>query len=700
MQTFGKKIRKSEDWFESNLPILKPLLERKRQAQENFKAHPSPITLSHLRAAKRDAQRLARQCANDYWSSLANDIQTASDTGNTKNMFKGLKKAFGPSPAKSAPLKSLSGELIRDKPKQLERWVEHYGTLYSTQNQVSAAALDSIQDLPVRVDLDTLPSERDLLKAIDTLSSGKAPGFDGITPEVVKAGKGSTLIAHLHLLLSLCWQEKKVPQDMRDAKIVTLYKNKGDRSDCNNYRGISLLAIIGKVFARVVLTRLQSLAEQVYPESQCGFRPQRSTVDMIFSLRQIQEKCREQNMPLYIAFIDLTKAFDLVSREGLFQLLKKIGCPPTLLEIVTSFHTNMTARIFFDGALSDSVPINSGVKQGCVLAPTLFGIFFSLLLHHAHRDLTEGVFLRTRSDGKLFNLSRLRAKTRTRTVLIRELLFADDAALVSHTEQGLQELVDAFASACRDFGLTISLKKTQILTQSVASPPAITIEGQALDVVEEFTYLGSCVTSKLSLDTEINRRIGKASSTMARLSKRVWQNHRLTTATKMKVYNACVLSALLYGSESWPIYASQQERMNAFHMRCLRRLLTITWKDKVPNTEVLAKTSSNSLFAIMGKRRLRWLGHVHRMEDNRIPKAILYGELSQGRRRVGRPLLRFTDACKRDMKDFQIPHDKWEALADDRLQWRACLHVGMKACEEMRLRRWNQRRKKRHRITP
>ena len=119
-----------------------------------------------------------------------------------------------------------------------------------------------------------------------------------------------------------------MPQDMRNAKIITLYKNKGDRSDCNNYRGISLLSIIGTVFTRVVLIRLQVLAERIYPESLCGFRSKRSTGDMIFSIRQLQEKCREQQETLYIAFIDLTKAFDLVSRQGLFQLLKKIGCPP------------------------------------------------------------------------------------------------------------------------------------------------------------------------------------------------------------------------------------------------------------------------------------------------------------------------------------------------------------------------------------
>ena len=137
------------------------------------------------------------------------------------------------------------------------------------------------------------------------------------------------ILGHLYRLLLQCWKEGTIPQDMRDAKIVTLYKNKGDRSDCNNYRGISLLSIVGKAFARVVLNRLQTLADRVYPESQCGFRAKRSTIDMVFSIRQLQEKCREQRRPLYLAFIDVTNAFDLVSRSDLLTLLLRIGCPPT-----------------------------------------------------------------------------------------------------------------------------------------------------------------------------------------------------------------------------------------------------------------------------------------------------------------------------------------------------------------------------------
>ena len=103
----------------------------------------------------------------------------------------------------------------------------------------------------------------------------------------------SFLLPLLHDILVKCWREGRVPQDMHVAKTIVLYKNKGARSDCNNRRRISLLGIAGKVFARVILLRIHKLAERVYPDSQCGIRSQRSTTDIIFCVRQLQEKCKE-----------------------------------------------------------------------------------------------------------------------------------------------------------------------------------------------------------------------------------------------------------------------------------------------------------------------------------------------------------------------------------------------------------------------
>ena len=136
-----------------------------------------------------------------------------------------------------------------------------------------------------------------------------------IMPSDVIKHRKHALLLHLHQLLCLCVKEGAVPQDMCDAKIVTLHKNKGDRSDCNNYHGISLLSVVGNVFACVALGILQIFAERIYPESQCGFRTGRSTID----------------------FIDLTKAFDLVTRSALFKLLEKIDCSPKLLSVIFNY---------------------------------------------------------------------------------------------------------------------------------------------------------------------------------------------------------------------------------------------------------------------------------------------------------------------------------------------------------------------------
>ena len=205
----------------------------------------------------------------------------------------------------------------------------------------------------------------------------------------------------------------------------------------------------------------------------------------------------------------------------------------------------------FNGSSSEPFEIHNGVKQGCVLAPTLFGIFFGMLLKHTFDTTTERIYLRTRSDGRLFNLARLRAKTKVREVLIRDMLFADDAAVVAHTQEELQSLMDCSSQACKDFGLTICLKKTNVLGQDTEIPPVITIDDYELDAVCQFTFLGSTITDNLSLDAEINTRIGKAYSTLARLTARVWTSPKLSVKTKMAVYNACVISTLLYGSEAW-----------------------------------------------------------------------------------------------------------------------------------------------------
>ena len=225
-----------------------------------------------------------------------------------------------------------------------------------------------------------------------------------------------------------------------------------------------------------------------------------------------------------------------------------------------------------------------------------------------------------------------------------------------------------FRDACQDFGLAISLKKIQVMGQDVDSPPAISINDHELDVTHDIVYLGSTISDTLSFDAESNRLIGKAATTMTRLKKTAWNNSKLTVHTYIQIYRACVVSFLLYGSESWRLRARQERKLNAFHMHSLRRILNIIWQDKVPNKTVLERAGCTSMFTLLKQRRMRWLGHVVRMDDGHIPKDLLYGELVQGKRPTSRPQMRFKDVCKRDLKALNIDQNNWEATA---LKWSA-----------------------------
>ena len=156
---------------------------------------------------------------------------------------------------------------------------------------------------------------------------------------------------------------------------------------------------------------------------------------MIFVLRQIQEKCREQNMDLYATFVDLAKAFDNVSRDGLWKIRARLGCPPKFLTILRQLYEGQQGQVKHVVFLSGSFPISKGVKQRCILAPTLFSIFFSIMHHSAKKDLPDGIFICFRTEGSLFNPPRVLARTKTIEELITELLFADDCALLAHTEE-------------------------------------------------------------------------------------------------------------------------------------------------------------------------------------------------------------------------------------------------------------------------
>ena len=504
--------------------------------------------------------------------------------------------------------------LIKDQEGLRNRWAEHFSTLLNKPPTVDPTALEQVPQQPTLKDLDLPPSMDELSKAIKKTNSGRASGKDGTPAEIYKAAGPRAMEVFLDIIQSI-WDQEKMPEDFRDALIVStsLCKNKGTKADCGNYRGISLLSIAGKIFGRIILNRLIAVSEANLPEAQCGFRPGRSTVDMIFTVRQVQEKCLEQNLDLYSVFIDLTKAFDTVSREALWDVLARFGCPPKFIQIIRLFHVDMTGQVLSNGEQSDPFIISNGVKKGCVLAPVLFNLFFTCVPRQAVGNMDEGLYVRFRYDGPIFDLRRQSAKTKTINSLIQEAIFADDCALMAHKSGDLQAMLNSFSDASKQFGLTISLGKTEVLFErtpnSAAPQPAISIDDVELKVVNSFKYLGSMISNEGPLDKDIASRISKASQALGHLRNRLLNHHNVTLDTSLKVYRAVVFSSLLYGCETWTVYRRHLKQLERFHQRALRSILGIRWQDRVTNTEVFERTNCISIEAMLLKSCLHWTGH-------------------------------------------------------------------------------------------
>ena len=201
---------------------------------------------------------------------------------------------------------------------------------------------------PVASALGIEPTEEEIATAMKAMENAKAVRADGLPAELLKLGlqQDRTIPLELYRLSTPIWCEGKVPQQWKDAVITVLHK-KGDKTECGNYRGITFVSHAGKVLLKVAARRLSAYCEakRLLPEEQCGFRPDRSTTDMMFVVRRLQKIGRKAGVSLFMCFIDLQKAYDTVDRTLLWQVLTRIGVPPQMIAIMRQFHDGMRACV-------------------------------------------------------------------------------------------------------------------------------------------------------------------------------------------------------------------------------------------------------------------------------------------------------------------------------------------------------------------
>jgi hypothetical protein len=214
------------------------------------------------------------------------------------------------------------------------------------------------------------PSLVEVEIAIGKLKSYKSQGIDQIPAELIKAG-GETKYSEIHRLIRSIWNKEGLPQQWKEYTIIAIHK-KGGKTDCNNYRGISLLSTAYKILSNILLARLTPYVNEIIGDHQCGFRRNRSTADQIFYIQQILKKKWEYNGTVHQLFIDFKKAYDSVKREVLYNIILEFGIPKKLVRLIKMCLNETYTKVRIGKRLSDKFPIQNGLKQGDALLPLLF----------------------------------------------------------------------------------------------------------------------------------------------------------------------------------------------------------------------------------------------------------------------------------------------------------------------------------------
>ncbi|VDO80521.1 unnamed protein product [Schistosoma margrebowiei] len=249
-----------------------------------------------------------------------------------------------------------------------------------------------------------------------------------------------------------------------------------------------------------------------------------------------------------------------------------------------------------------------------------------------------------------------------------DLDFADDLALLSHTHEQMQMKTASVAAVSASVGLSIHKGKTKVLKFKAENNNPITLDGETLENVESFTYLGSIIDEQGGSDADVKTRIGKARTAFLQL-KKIWNSKQLSTNIKVRIFNTNVKAVLLYGAETWRTTTTTIKKVQAFINSCLRKIPNIHWPDTISNSLLWERTNQLPAEEEIRKRRWKWIGHTLRKSSNCIKRQALTWN-PEGKRKRGRPKNTLRRIIEADMKTMNYNWTELERIAQDRVGWR------------------------------
>ena len=397
----------------------------------------------------------------------------------------------------------------------------------------------------------------ELNNTLKTLKKGKGQDGRGIVAEMYKHSGGNLKQLLLHTINEAIKPEAIIPEEWKKTQIMVLFKS-GNPMHVKNYRPISIISILYKIFATMLGRRLELFLGPQQSKDQAGFRKGFSTNDHMFAASILIEKCQEWNAELWIAAVDYKKAFDSVEHECIWQALKEQGVPQPYIHLMERLYSGQVGQVCLDKQ-SRIFDILRGTKQGDPLSSLLFNA------------VSESIFRRLKAQWH--------TKKMGVDVGIGELLtnvrFADDVLLIADSRARLKKMLEGLQDESAKTGLNLHPDKTKVLTNATISDSQLRINNDYVEIIphkESVKYLGRKLCMTGMHEAELDNRIRAAWATFTRHREEL-TNKKYSLYSRLRLFNATVGAAVLYGCESWTLRLDQQRRLKTTQRKMLRAIL-------------------------------------------------------------------------------------------------------------------------------
>lgn len=587
-------------------------------------------TTDSFKSLNREVKREIRKDSRNYTNKLIKDVIRENCR------MKVLKAKNSRGRTKITKMKNEKNVIVQDR-KEISKAIEEFYTkLYSPSIQQQRT-----ERTILNIGSEEIPeiTNSEIRMALSQLKNNKCAGEDRITAEMLKIG-GRKIEQILKILFNKIVDEGKIPQDWYNSEVILIFK-KGDNTNIENYRPISILSHLYKLLTKIITNRITNKLDFYQPVEQAGFRKHFSTTDHLHTIRTLIEKCTEYNVPLHVAFVDFQKAFDSVEIWAVLESLENARIDSRYTNIIKNIYENASIQIKLDEKTkTNPIKLQRGVRQGDTISPKLFTL------------VLEDIFKKLKWDTKGVNID---------GVYLNHLRFADDIALIANNLQELNEMLQQLNDVSATVGLKMNYNKTKIMSHEQTN---ITIQNHSIENVEHYVYLGHDIRlGKSNQDAEIKRRTQLAWAAFGKLTY-ILKNNSIPINLKRKVYDTCILPVCTYGVETMSLTKKSAKKLETTQRAMERSMLGISLRDKIRNTEIRRKTKVRDIVKEVARMKWRWAGHIARCGDNRWTRRILEWRPRETTRSKGRPQKRWVDDIR------AVAGKQWMRFAKDRERWK------------------------------